>query len=130
SGPGARDPGDPLHHLGRSGPVLGSRAFGLREVRLGEIGHAIGTTRRAEGANGFVALALGHDSGMRPEVAPTRSAAPREVARVTIPTPAGEFDTRAFECADGFVYVAMVKGDVAGGRDVLVRVHSECLTGD
>src|SRR5207244_1952514 len=72
----------------------------------------------------------GTTSGMSPEVARPRSAAPREVARVTIPTPAGEFDTRAFECADGFVYMAMVKGDVAGGRDVLVRVHSECLTGD
>src|SRR5439155_11590155 len=55
---------------------------------------------------------------------------PREVARVTLPTPAGEFDTRAFGCDDGFVYVAMVKGDVVGGRGVPVRVHSECLTGD
>ena len=31
---------------------------------------------------------------------------------------------------DGSHHVALVKGDVAGKKDVLVRVHSECLTGD
>ncbi|XP_073010116.1 probable bifunctional riboflavin biosynthesis protein RIBA 1, chloroplastic [Typha latifolia] len=31
---------------------------------------------------------------------------------------------------DGMEHIAMVKGDIADGQDVLVRVHSECLTGD
>jgi 3,4-dihydroxy 2-butanone 4-phosphate synthase/GTP cyclohydrolase II len=31
---------------------------------------------------------------------------------------------------DGKHHVALVKGDVAGRENVLVRVHSECLTGD
>ena len=31
---------------------------------------------------------------------------------------------------DGAHHVALVKGDLAGKQDVLVRVHSECLTGD
>jgi 3,4-dihydroxy 2-butanone 4-phosphate synthase/GTP cyclohydrolase II len=52
------------------------------------------------------------------------------VARVIIPTPAGEFEVTAFETALGHVYLAMARGDVASGRDVLARVHSECLTGD
>jgi GTP cyclohydrolase II len=52
------------------------------------------------------------------------------VARLTIGTAAGEFGLRAFQCASGFVYLAMVKGEVDDGRDVLTRVHSECLTGD
>src|SRR5207247_4215522 len=60
----------------------------------------------------------------------TRRAPPREVARVTLPTPFGEFDARAFACGDGFVYVALIKGEVAGRAGVLVRLHSECLTGD
>src|SRR5205809_5672563 len=55
---------------------------------------------------------------------------PRAVARVVLPTPYGEFDTRAFECDRGFVYLAMARGAVAGADDVLTRIHSECLTGD
>jgi 3,4-dihydroxy 2-butanone 4-phosphate synthase/GTP cyclohydrolase II len=55
---------------------------------------------------------------------------PDEAARVTIPTPVGEFDVHAFEPTSGHVYLAMVRGDIGSGRDVLVRVHSECLTGD
>ena len=58
------------------------------------------------------------------------SAPPAEVARVAIATPAGEFDVRAFESRSGFVYLALVKGELADGRSVLTRLHSECLTGD
>jgi len=49
---------------------------------------------------------------------------------VQLPTPYGRFDAHAFERPSGFVYLAMVIGDVADHDDVLVRVHSECLTGD
>jgi GTP cyclohydrolase II len=54
----------------------------------------------------------------------------REAARVRLPTSAGEFDTRAFECRSGYVYLALIKGDIGDGQSVLTRVHSECLTGD
>jgi GTP cyclohydrolase II len=54
----------------------------------------------------------------------------REAARIQLPTVFGEFDTRAFECASGHVYLAMIKGVVGDGQPVLTRVHSECLTGD
>ena len=54
----------------------------------------------------------------------------REAARIQLPTVCGEFDTRAFECASGHVYLAMIKGVVGDGHSVLTRVHSECLTGD
>jgi 3,4-dihydroxy 2-butanone 4-phosphate synthase/GTP cyclohydrolase II len=53
-----------------------------------------------------------------------------EFARVTLPTSLGVFDARAFEAGSGLVYLALIKGDVAGGENVLARVHSECLTGD
>ena len=52
-------------------------------------------------------------------------------ASVRLPTPYGEFQTIAFrELLTGKVHVALVRGDVDGAEDVLVRVHSECLTGD
>jgi 3,4-dihydroxy 2-butanone 4-phosphate synthase / GTP cyclohydrolase II len=48
-----------------------------------------------------------------------------------LPTAFGEFHAVGYRSrVDGKHHVAMVKGDVAGHEDVLVRVHSECLTGD
>jgi 3,4-dihydroxy 2-butanone 4-phosphate synthase/GTP cyclohydrolase II len=53
-----------------------------------------------------------------------------EAVQVRLPTRHGLFDAHAFEPPSGFVYVALVAGDVVDAYDVLVRVHSECLTGD
>jgi 3,4-dihydroxy 2-butanone 4-phosphate synthase/GTP cyclohydrolase II len=54
----------------------------------------------------------------------------REVT-VRLPTPYGEFAAVLFrETLTGRQHVALVKGDVDGVQNVLVRVHSECLTGD
>ena len=50
--------------------------------------------------------------------------------RARIPTAFGEFTAVAYESDDGRTHVALVKGDVAGKDNVLVRVHSECFTGD
>jgi 3,4-dihydroxy 2-butanone 4-phosphate synthase / GTP cyclohydrolase II len=53
------------------------------------------------------------------------------VVSVRLPTAYGEFTAVAFrETLTGKQHVALVKGEVAGADDVLVRVHSECLTGD
>jgi 3,4-dihydroxy 2-butanone 4-phosphate synthase/GTP cyclohydrolase II len=53
------------------------------------------------------------------------------VTSVRLPTDYGEFTAVAFrEVLTGRHHLALVKGDVAGAADVLVRVHSECLTGD
>jgi len=55
----------------------------------------------------------------------------RRMAEATIPTAAGDFTSVVYESMlDGEQHLAFVKGDVAGKQDVLVRVHSECLTGD
>jgi GTP cyclohydrolase II len=53
-----------------------------------------------------------------------------EVARVSLPTPYGPFEARAFECASGNVCLALTKGSFGTGEPILTRVHSECLTGD
>ena len=53
------------------------------------------------------------------------------VVETRLPTAFGEFNVVGFRTmVDDKHHVAMVKGDVDGGDDVLVRVHSECLTGD
>jgi 3,4-dihydroxy 2-butanone 4-phosphate synthase/GTP cyclohydrolase II len=52
-------------------------------------------------------------------------------AEVHLPTSYGEFTAVAYrEKLTGKHHVALVRGDVEGAEDVLVRVHSECLTGD
>jgi 3,4-dihydroxy 2-butanone 4-phosphate synthase/GTP cyclohydrolase II len=53
------------------------------------------------------------------------------VIAVRLPTEFGEFNAVAFrETLTGKTHIALVKGDVNGAEEVLVRVHSECLTGD
>ncbi|HEY8467166.1 MAG TPA: bifunctional 3,4-dihydroxy-2-butanone-4-phosphate synthase/GTP cyclohydrolase II [Solirubrobacterales bacterium] len=53
------------------------------------------------------------------------------VVSTRLPTAFGEFTAVGYRALlDGKHHVAMVKGEVAGKKDVLVRVHSECLTGD
>jgi 3,4-dihydroxy 2-butanone 4-phosphate synthase / GTP cyclohydrolase II len=53
------------------------------------------------------------------------------VVSTKLPTEYGDFEAVGYRAlVDGKHHVALVKGDVAGRDDVLVRVHSECLTGD
>lgn len=53
------------------------------------------------------------------------------VAETSLPTKYGDFHLVAYESElDNQCHVALVKGDVVGKENVLVRVHSECLTGD
>ncbi len=50
---------------------------------------------------------------------------------VQMPTDFGPFELHLYTCRiDGQEHMALVKGDVKGKKDVLVRMHSECLTGD
>ena len=52
-------------------------------------------------------------------------------AQVRLPTDYGEFTAFAYrETLTGRPHVALVRGEVGGAENVLVRVHSECLTGD
>jgi GTP cyclohydrolase II len=53
-----------------------------------------------------------------------------EVARLILPTWAGEFDLRTFQGPSGGVYLLFLRGELGDGRGVLTRVHSGCLTGD
>src|SRR4051794_1639627 len=114
-----------------------SRARG--EVVVRGRGDCVGAPVRSRGSVGEPGGPVSDDEtpsgGLRrspvpPAGAAPSSAAPAEVARVGLGTAAGEFEARAFECDSGFVYLALVKGELGDGRSVLARVHSECLTGD
>jgi 3,4-dihydroxy 2-butanone 4-phosphate synthase/GTP cyclohydrolase II len=52
------------------------------------------------------------------------------VTQARIPTAEGTFTAVGYESDDGRTHVALVKGQPAGKENVLVRVHSECFTGD
>jgi 3,4-dihydroxy 2-butanone 4-phosphate synthase/GTP cyclohydrolase II len=55
----------------------------------------------------------------------------RKLTTINLPTQYGEFKAHAYEdVLSGDTHIALVKGKVSGKKDVLVRVHSECLTGD
>jgi len=55
----------------------------------------------------------------------------QEVAVASLPTDFGDFVAHGFvNDITGEEHIALVKGEIGNGRDVLCRVHSECLTGD
>jgi 3,4-dihydroxy 2-butanone 4-phosphate synthase/GTP cyclohydrolase II len=54
-----------------------------------------------------------------------------KAAETILPTPYGEFRAIAFvNDIDSYEHLALVKGDIQPDKEVLVRVHSQCLTGD
>ncbi|MCX5337894.1 bifunctional 3,4-dihydroxy-2-butanone-4-phosphate synthase/GTP cyclohydrolase II [Streptomyces sp. NBC_00140] len=66
-------------------------------------------------------------------IAYRRTAEPtvRREAEVHLPTSHGEFTAYGYRSTvDGVEHVALVHGEIGDGEDVLVRIHSECLTGD
>ncbi|MFD8228949.1 bifunctional 3,4-dihydroxy-2-butanone-4-phosphate synthase/GTP cyclohydrolase II [Streptomyces massasporeus] len=66
-------------------------------------------------------------------IAYRRSSEPtvRREARTQLPTAHGTFTAHGYRSiVDGVEHVALVHGEIGDGQDVLVRVHSECLTGD
>jgi len=55
----------------------------------------------------------------------------RALAEARIPTAYGDFRAVGYQSMlDGSQHIALVRGEIGAGADVLVRVHSECLTGD
>lgn len=55
----------------------------------------------------------------------------KKVAEAKLPTPFGDFRIMAFESlTDGIAHLALLMGDIKPGETVLVRVHSQCITGE
>src|SRR5256884_4814639 len=60
---------------------------------------------------------------------PSATMVTTEIAELTLPTPFGEWRTLAFD-HQGSVHLCLCRGAIGDGEDILVRLHSECLTGD
>jgi 3,4-dihydroxy 2-butanone 4-phosphate synthase/GTP cyclohydrolase II len=61
----------------------------------------------------------------------TREKLVEQIEVVKMPTNYGDFDLHLYRSKiDGQHHLALVRGEIAGAKNVLVRVHSECLTGD
>jgi 3,4-dihydroxy 2-butanone 4-phosphate synthase/GTP cyclohydrolase II len=61
----------------------------------------------------------------------TREKLVERIETVTMPTDYGDFNLHLYRSkVDGQNHLALVRGDIVGRKNVLVRVHSECLTGD
>lgn len=55
----------------------------------------------------------------------------KRIAEAKLPTPFGEFLLVGFEeIVNGNNHIALIYGNITGGKPVLSRIHSECLTGD
>ena len=55
----------------------------------------------------------------------------KPIAQAGLPTDHGEFRAFAYKSEiDGRTHIALVRGEIGDGRDILVRVHSRCLTGE
>lgn len=77
-----------------------------------------------------IADLVAHLGGGRPPVPADQRPRLERAASTRLPTAAGEFTAHGYRDSAGVEHVALVVGDVGGRTPVLVRVHSECLTGD
>lgn len=98
-----------------------------------EIANPDGTMARLPELRAF-ALAHGFPIVSIADLIRYRRHTERQVERVTtasMPLDAGVFTAVGYRnVLDGTAHIALVMGDIGDGQDVLVRVHSECLTGD
>ena len=109
-----------------------ARLAGLRPAAgIGEVVHEDGSMQRLPALTEFAArhgLVLLTIAELADRLA--AGAAVRRVADTHIPTAHGTFRAVGYRGPDGREHLALVRGELADGEDVLVRVHSECLTGD
>jgi 3,4-dihydroxy 2-butanone 4-phosphate synthase / GTP cyclohydrolase II len=116
-----------------AGPDL-ARLAGLRPAAaICEVVHDDGSMMRAPALRRFAdehGLAMVSIADLIAFRRRTESQVQR-VARSRLPTEYGEFEAFGYrDSLDGTEHVALVVGEIGDGEDVLVRVHSECLTGD
>lgn len=149
------DPGVPGEHFARPGHVfpLRAKAGGVLE-RRGHTEAAVDLARLAGARPAGVLCEIVNDDGtmvrgqalrefavahhleylsIEDLVAYRKSheALVEHLAEARIPTDHGTFEAHVYRSRlDGLEHVALVRGKVSGEQDVLVRVHSECFTGD
>lgn len=128
-------PGGVLRRAGHTEAAVDlARLAGLAPVgAIAELVHDDGSMMRADACREFanknnlrmisIAQLISHIRHTENQV--------ERIANAKMPTEYGEFQAIGFKSkVDGIEHVALVKGEIGDGEKVLVRVHSECLTGD
>lgn len=128
-------PGGVLRRAGHTEAAVDlARLAGLPPVgAIAELVHDDGSMMRADACREFanvnnlkmisIAQLISHIRHTENQV--------ERIANAKMPTEYGDFQAIGFKSkVDGIEHVALVKGEIGDGEKVLVRVHSECLTGD
>ncbi|MEN9693630.1 MAG: hypothetical protein RLZZ330_1274, partial [Actinomycetota bacterium] len=128
-------PGGVLRRAGHTEAAVDlARLAGLPPVgAIAELVHDDGSMMRADACREFanannlkmisIAQLISHIRHTENQV--------ERIASAKMPTEYGDFQAIGFKSkVDGIEHVALVKGEIGDGEKVLVRVHSECLTGD
>lgn len=128
-------PGGVLRRAGHTEAAVDlARLAGLAPVgAIAELVHDDGSMMRADACREFanknnlrmisIAQLISHIRHTENQV--------ERIANAKMPTEYGEFQAIGFKSkVDSIEHVALVKGEIGDGEKVLVRVHSECLTGD
>lgn len=128
-------PGGVLRRAGHTEAAVDlARLAGLPPVgAIAELVHDDGSMMRAPecrafaDAHGLVMISI---ADLIAHIRHTESQV-EKIASAKLPSKYGDFEAIGYRSKlDGIEHVALVKGDIGDGEQVLVRVHSECLTGD
>jgi len=65
-----------------------------------------------------------------PQTLRVAKASVRAEAKAALPTQSGKFTIHALEMSDGTELTAIIAGEIGDGENMLIRLHSECFTGD
>lgn len=111
-----------------------ARKHGIAIVSIADLIAYRRTTESVPAAPGPATVPAAAESFTVPAPAPAAAPGVRREAETRLPTAYGDFTAYGYRsAADGVEHIALVMGDVAGDdrdKGVLVRLHSECLTGD
>lgn len=109
--------------------ILGSGVEAIGDLGIAELAQALGLRELDVRRLGHDVIVSGAVSAERQDASLLDAGPPRLAARSSLPTRHGPFDLRVYELA-GAEYPILVRGSLHGGPPPLVRLHSECLTGE
>jgi GTP cyclohydrolase II len=109
--------------------ILGRGIDAIGDLEIAELARAFGLHHLDIRRLGCDVIVSGEVSAERQDPQRAAVAEPRLAAAANLPTRYGPFELRVYERA-GVEYPVLVRGSLAGGPPPLVRLHSECLTGE
>jgi GTP cyclohydrolase II len=109
--------------------ILGSGIEAIGDLGIAELAGALGLRQLDVRRHGDDIVVSGEVAAERQAVSLVKTTPPRLAAAASLPTRHGPFEMRVYEHA-GAEYPVLLRGSLAGEPPPLVRLHSECLTGE